>query len=544
MTKFLMILTASTVDISGEFSLSLSYAYPSVNLYLFNPGFENPALANGLVGFANNPAALAHLRPGKYGEAMGVLAVSAYSGIKDTAFLPVDSANWDSLGITFSGDTLRFPYSFSGGEKWGLDYLAYGTRIGKKKDWAIGFAFTRGDFMGFDAAGALWGSALDSLTFKDTITSADIPGLPSGTAIPVSFGLAMGGGANLDVSGNGGFTTLPFTGAIARQSGGWTYGAGIRITPVWGNAALRALGAGEIAGTALLTAEPYLGDTWRIEAEFTGELENDTLVKYYIDGNVSTLNPSLLMGIAWQGSWLGFGLAIERGSPTSMTGNWSQSAMYPWGGVDWDIDDDSLIIDTANHIISGKGRLIIHGLEEDTAQGGGPIESFIGSVSGLRGGVSIGVPLSGFVNCLGCLIPWLSARPVVEIVEPGVERFVPRLILGTSLGVILSDDMRYMKISWTGSISTNTAIQVSLSSIFYWQSYSLGWLPITSIPVLAGGIGVSFPVGYGRAYLSARANTSSLISAVAMGYIGAETGSVSQVYASFGAGLSYPIGER
>ncbi|MEO0158243.1 MAG: hypothetical protein ABIM59_05880, partial [candidate division WOR-3 bacterium] len=164
--------------------------------------------------------------------------------------------------------------------------------------------------------------------------------------------------------------------------------------------------------------------------------------------------------------------------------------------------------------------------------------------SGLRGGVSIGVPLSGFVNCLGCLIPWLSARPVVEIVEPGVERFVPRLILGTSLGVILSDDMRYMKISWTGSISTNTAIQVSLSSIFYWQSYSLGWLPITSIPVLAGGIGVSFPVGYGRAYLSARANTSSLISAVAMGYIGAETGSVSQVYASFGAGLSYPIGER
>ncbi len=542
MTSFLLMLIGTSVDIGGEFGFNLSYAYPSVNLYLFHPGFENPALARGLIGFNNNPAGLAYLRGGKWGEGMGVLAISAYSGISDTAFLPVDSAGLDSLGITFSGDTMRFPYSFSGGEKWGVDYLAYGTRIGKKGDWSVGIGFTRGDFLGMDIEGNLHGSALDSITFQDTITSADIPGLPEGTVIPVLFGLGMAGNASVNISGNGGFTTLPFVGAIARKSGGWSYGAGLRITPVWGNATLSAFGAGDIAGTAVLRAEPYLGDTWRIEAEFTGELENDTLVKYYLDGNVATLNPSLVLGVGWEGSWLGMGLAIERGSPASMTGDWVHSAMYPWGGIDWDIDYDSLIIDTANKVISGKGRLIIHGLEEDTMHGGGPIESFIGSVSGARGGISIGIPLSGFVNCLGCFIPWLSSRPVVEIIEPELERFVPRVIIGSSVGIIMSDDMRYMKISCASSVSTNTAVQVSLSGIFYWQSYFFGGVPITSIPVLAGGLGVSFPVGYGRAYLSARANSSSMLSAMVAGYVGAETGERSQVYASFGVGFSYPLG--
>ncbi|MGB9590117.1 MAG: hypothetical protein ACP5QG_08560 [candidate division WOR-3 bacterium] len=542
MTSFLIILIASSVDIGGDFSLGLSYAYPSVNLFLFNPGFENPALARGLVGFNNNPAGLAYLAGGEWGECMGVLAISAYSGINDTAFLPVDSAGLDSLGIIFSGDTLKFPYSFSGGEKWGLDYLAYGARIGKKGDWTVGLGFTRGDFLGLDIEGGLHGSALDSITFQDTITSADIPGLPQGTIIPVLFGLAMGGNASVNISGHGGFTTLPFVGAIARKSGGWSYGAGVKVTPVWGNATMSALAAGDISGTAILRAEPYLGDTWRIEAEFTGELENDTLVKYYLDGNVTTLNPSLVLGMGWQGSWLGVALAIERGSPTSMTGDWAHSAMYPWGGIDWDIDYDSLIIDTLNHIISGKGKLIIHGLEEDTAHAGGPIESFIGNVSGARVGTSIGIPLSGFLNCLGCLIPWLSARPVVEIIEPEAERFVPRVILGNSLGIILSDNGKYMKISCAGSISTNTNIQVNLSGIFYWQSYFFGGIPITSIPVLAGGLGVSFPVGYGRAYLSARANSSGILSAMVMGYAGAETSKKSQVYASFGMGFSYPLG--
>jgi hypothetical protein len=544
MTSLFLMLTASSVDIGGDFSVGLSYAYPSVNLFLFHPGFENPSLARGLVGFANNPAGLAYLKGGEYGETMGVLAISAYSGISDTVFLPAESPVFDSLGITFSGDTLKFPYSFSGGEKWGLDYLAYGARIGKKGDWVLGLAFTRGDFLGMDIEGRLWGSAMDSITFQDTITSADIGGLPPGTAIPVSFGLATAGNASIEVSGHGGFTTLPFTGAIARRSGGWSYGAGVRITPVWGNARLSALGAGDIAGTATLRAEPYMGDTWRIEAEFTAELENDTLVKYYLDGNVRTINPSLVLGMGWQGSWLGMGLAVERGSSTSLTGAWSHSAMYPWGGIDWEIDDDSLIVDTVNHIISGKGRLIIHGLEEDTFQRGGSITSFIGRVSGARGGLSVGIPLSGFVNCLGCFIPWVSARPVVEIVEPGVEKFVPRLILGTSLGIILSDDMKYMKMSWASSISTNTAVQVSVSGIFYWQNYFLGGVPITSIPVVAGGLGLSFPVGNGRAYLSARANSSSLISAKAVSYIGAEAGKPSQVYASFGMGLSYPLGPR
>ena len=544
MTHLILILTASSVDIGGDFSVGLSYAYPSVNLFLFHPGFENPALARGLVGFNNNPAGLAYLSGGKWGEAMGVLAISAYSGISDTAFLPVDSAGFDSLGITFSGDTLRFPYSFSGGEKWGLDYLAYAAKIGKKGDWVVGFGFTRGDFLGMDIEGGLWGSAMDSITFRDTITSADIGGLPPGTVIPVSFGLATAGNASIDVSGNGGFTTLPFTAAIARKSGGWSYGAGLRITPVWGNANLSVLGVGDIAGTAILTAEPYFGDTWKINAEFTAELENDTLIKYYLDGNVRTLTPSLVLGVGWQGSWLGVGFAIERGSPTSMTGAWSHSAMYPWGGINWEIDDDSLIIDTLNRVISGKGRLIIHGLEEDTLRGGGPIESFIGKVSGARGGISIGIPLSGFMDCLGCFVPWLSARPVVEIIEPGVEKFVPRVILGGSLGIILSDDGKYMKISCAGSVSTNTEVQVSLSGIFYWQSYFLGGVPITSIPVLAGGLGVSFPIGHGRAYLSARANSSSMLSAVAMGYMDAETGKKSQVYASFGMGFSYPLGQR
>ena len=167
------------VNVEAKVDANLLYSYPGSNLFFVHPGFANPSISRGLLGFSLNPASL--LDTDKF-EAMLSFSPQMSTEIATEFNIPFDTLIYIPTPFL---DTVRLP-----------------TDLGIRQIGGLDFAYT--------------------------FTHADINEIPIGDSIPVQIQFDVEGDLAFNGEGEGHFTTDNFVSTAARRLLGIDCGMGLR----------------------------------------------------------------------------------------------------------------------------------------------------------------------------------------------------------------------------------------------------------------------------------------------------------------------------
>lgn len=447
------------VNIQTEVEATLKYSYPGSNLFLIHPGFANPSVGRGLIGFSMNPANLNNI---ERLEVMFAVSPPMSSELSTQFDIPFDT-------LTPFIDTVSIPTDLDIRQSGGIDFIGIGFRL---KDWGFGVGFQRGDFLGLDFSAQANPSADYGLDFEYTFTHADIPEIPIGYSIPVQIHFTGSGDLSFNGSGDGSFMSNSFVAGTAREIFGIECGLGLQLTPVSLTGGLTGLFDGQVVGSGEISVEAI--DDWQINATFDAEIEADSIISCLGDIDISFALSTLTWGIKKEWRYVNLGLCGEFSWPTFISGDYRLLASIPSTMPAIRIDDDNLIVDTVNNIISGHATIVVYDFEKGDSVYQNPVSTLFLGTAGATAGLGFRL--------------W---------------RFETGLFGGASI----SSDNKYLKLRTGMHLSFNTFIPVRAGVIFHFQYYDIKGIPMSALPSISFGGGTDFTLGRFDIFANLTGNT-------------------------------------
>ncbi|HID32645.1 MAG TPA: hypothetical protein EYP24_04640 [bacterium (Candidatus Stahlbacteria)] len=435
------------LQVSIESNLKVEFAYPSVNLAALDPGFLNPASGHGLVGMVANPAAVNDL---KNGEFFISVSPSLSTNLRSNFLIPIES-----IGSLF--DTIDLPVDFSFQDHGHLDFIGFALRRGK---WSFGLGIMRGDYLKIDLNGNADLHIEHEIEFSETLTHELIESLPPGEQIPVLIRLSGMGDAGIDVSG---FGRIKSTGIILNSGvheAGLDLGFGLQVEPVFIDAELSGNLTGGLKAAAEAPVQSQSSD-WLVDAQFSGEVHDDSLITGSFKSHLSGFLIRFSSGVKKNFRFLDLGLSYQYLLPTKIKGSYNYYYLYPDTIPEILIDDDSLIVDTINHRISGTGKIIIRDFPKQRDEAEADLTNPIGKAHGLYAGATL-------------------------------KLFFLRLgLFGGGLAV---PDGSYLRLILGGNLGLKIFIPIEGTVVYSYQALRVGDLTITALPVIGANVGTNFKI--------------------------------------------------
>lgn len=252
------------LDIDVDVSANIYYSYSSSNLFFIHPGFANPSVSRGLLGFSLNPAALNNIESAEI-MASGTSAMRA-------ELLTEFAIPFDTLAPIV--DTVEFPTELSVQQVGGLDFFGFSMNI---RGWKLGIGFHDGDYIGLDFSGSSTPNADYAFDYEYTLTHADITEIPEGDSIPVNISLEAEGDLSFTAEGVGAFRTRSLVFAAAHTLFGLDAGFGFQMTPVSIVGNFSSLFNGSVHSGGSVSVEAV--QDWTIDASFEVEIDADSILE-------------------------------------------------------------------------------------------------------------------------------------------------------------------------------------------------------------------------------------------------------------------------
>lgn len=477
------------IDLAAD--VNMRYAYPTSDLFFAHPGFANPALSEGLIGFMLNPAALA--RVGGM-EAMICLAPNMKTVINTEFVIPLDS-------VETILDSITVPTDLGIEQTGGIDFAGLMLSF---KGWHLAVGGQRGDCMELDCHASVRPSAGYEMDYQDTLTHDLLPDLGLNDSIPVRFVLSATGDLMLNADGNGKYITNSMNASISRKLLGIDMGVGLQITPVTIDGGFASALSGALGSGVALDVEPY--NDWTIDASFDVEVDADSVLRCNGSAGLSFCMTSLTWGLKKDWRYLSIGLCGEASRPTLINGDWDLYTSLPTEIPRVRFDDDSLVIDTVNKVISGHATMVIYDFEtEDTTRYG------LGE------------------------IPFLGTAGATA----GLEARIWRFQLGFFGGLSSSEDGTYTRIRTGLNLGFRAFIPLRFGLIAHFQYFNVAGIPMSALPVIAFGGGTDFHIMRNLSlFINVSGNTTQGAAALVIpGIVGGEASTSALV--SLGLGLRY-----
>jgi len=485
-----LVFLIAQIEIEAEAVVNMDYLYPGCNLFFVAPGFANPAISRGLIGFTLNPASMAG---NNNSEIMLCTSPTMRTEVHTEFAIPFDSL----IEIV---DTVRIPTILGVEQMGGFDFLG---ALFKIKSWRLGIGMQKGDYLGLECSASVMPSASFNIYYADTLTHEDIEGIPVGDSIPVEIELSDTGSILVLGQGSGTYQNNSLCIALSNRLWGLDFGLGWQLTPVQLKGSFDANLSGFMSLSPSLKITPT--SDWTIDATFTGEIDADSLLMCQGSGDLQFLLSSLYWGLKKEWRYLSIGLCGDLSIPTLIKGDWQFMTSIPSDLPKFRFDDDSLIVDTLNKIISGKAKLIVYDFAtEDTSYQGGGEKPFLGT-AGLTGGLSLRI--------------W-------------------RFETGFFGGLNTSSDGSYLKMRLGTNLGFRTFIPLRAGLIFHVQYFNIAGIPMTALPVISFGTGTDFNIKRFNIFLNLYGNTTQ--GAASLFLPGIVEGSANQkAFVAMGLGIRY-----
>jgi hypothetical protein len=453
------VLLMSQVNIEADVAATLKYSYPGSNLFLIHPGFANPSISRGLIGFSINPASLINV---DRFEIMLTVSSQMSTELSTQFDIPFDT-------LTPFIDTVYIPTALDIRQLGGFDFVGLAFSL---KNWGFGVGFQRGDYLGLDFSAQTNPSANYGIDFEYTFTHADINEIPVGQSIPVQIHFNAAGDLAFDGEGEGRFTTNSLVIGAARKILGIDCGLGLQFTPVSLTGGFTGLFDGQVIGGGQINVEAI--DDWQINATFDAEIDADSILSCLGDIDISFALSTLTWGIKKEWRNVSLGLCGEFSWPTLIKGDYELLASIPSAIPSIRIDDDNLTVDTVNNIISGHATIVVYDFEKgDSAYQNAVNTLFLGT-----GGATAGLGLR----------LW-------------------RFETGLFGGACISSDNKYLKLRAGLNLGFQTFIPLRAGIIFHFQYYDIKGIPMSALPAISFGGGTDFSLGNFDIFANLTGNT-------------------------------------
>ena len=488
--SFLYCFLCLQINIEANATANVYYSYPTSNLFFIHPGFANPSISRGLLGFALNPAGLMSAQKG---ELMVTFAPAMQTQVLTEFAVPTES-------LIPMVDTVNIPTDIGVQQIGGVDFIGALFRLG---GWRFAVGYQKGDHIQLDLDARIQPPASYEIEYDDTLTHSDIDAIPVGDSVPVHVKLKGKGNIFLLGEANADFRTNSLVFALASKLFGADFGLGCQITPVALTGNFSALSSGNLAAAGEVSMVST-GD-WTVNATFGATLNVDSLINCYGQGDMSFYLSSFFWGIKKEWRYVSLGLCGDFSFPTFINGNWDAFISLPSEELPRiDYNDTALVIDTLNKEISGYGDLIIYDFEMDDSTYQGVARSPFLATAGLSGGMSF--------------------------------RFW-RFETGCFAGANSSSDRSYWRIRAGVNLGFRTFVPLYAGVIFHWQQFNIAGLTMTALPVISFGGGTNFNIKNLDVFFSLSGNTTQVASLVIPSAVGGVTTSRSLV--SVGLGLRF-----
>ncbi len=451
------------VNVEAEVDANLKYSYPGSNLFFVHPGFANPSISRGLLGFSLNPASL--LDTDKF-EAMLSFSPQMTTEIATEFNIPFDTLIHTATPFL---DTVRLPTDLGIQQIGGLDYIGLAFKL---KGWGFGLGFQKGDYLGLDFNAQSSPYAYYGLDFAYTFTHVDINEIPIGDSIPVQIQFDAEGDLAFNGEGEGHFTTDYFVIAAARRLLGIDCGIGLQIMPVSLKGGFTGLFDGQVGGGGQAYVEAI--DDWVIDATFDLEIDADSILSCLGNIDLSFALSTFYWGLKKEWHHVSLGFCGEFSLPTFVQGDYELLASIPMTTPAIRVDDDNLIVDTLNKTVTGHATVVVYDFQK-------------------RDSVYQDVINTLFLGTGGA--------------TAGMDFRIWRLETGLFGGASMSSDSRYMKLRAGLNLGFRTFIPLRAGVIFHFQYFDIKGIPMSALPSISFGGGTDFRIGNFDIFANLTGNT-------------------------------------
>lgn len=355
LTFFLITTTASsdTNTMTGQLNTKFWLRVPSLSS--ISLGYGNPVLASGLIGGLCNPAGLFDIKDREFMIAGGIGTTATLNWAP--AF-PIKKSDQDT-------SFFKVPLDISFNTPAGINFIGIGIKT--KIFGAIGIGFTDG--LGF-------GTSINSTsrltytfddTIPDTLTNTEIPQLPAGQGIPVSWAYKSPVTTTVNIDADASYSERNFFLCIANGIGPIRVGAGIAYKPIIGHADMTS----NVNANAPCSLQciPDIATTWKTNVIGHTTINQDLgslTTKIYFKGSEF----SFPLGLQFKLGFLNLGTSVVFTPATTLRMDTRSIELVH---VNHSPHVDSLYynssdiqIDSANDSISGKVNLVFSEMPDTT----------------------------------------------------------------------------------------------------------------------------------------------------------------------------------
>ncbi|MCK4249955.1 hypothetical protein KAX97_00795 [candidate division WOR-3 bacterium] len=478
------------INIEVNALANIYYSYSGSNLFFINPGFANPSMSRGLLGFPLNPAGLS--------GSDNFEVMVCYGPSMKTKILTEFAVPFDTIAPII--DTVKIPTDLGIQQSGGVDFFGVLFKI---KGWRLGIGVQEGDYIGLDFSAVTKPTADYEINYDYTFTHADIQGIPIGYSIPVHIEFEGKGDLILTADGQARFKTNTLAFAAARRFLSMDIGLGWKITPVLLRGSFYSLFNGALRTIGNVLVEPT-GD-WTINASFEAEIDADSVIDLQGDAEVDFYLSSLYWGLKKEWRYVSIGLCGEFSFPTFINGDWEFITSIPTEFPKIRIDDDNLVVDTLNKVISGHAKIVVYDFERDDKVAQDVIEDLFLGTGGITAGINF---------------------------------HLRRFETGLFAGINSSSDGSYLKMRAGLNVGYRTFIPLHAGVIFHFQYFDIDGIPVSALPVISFGAGTDFNIKKFNIFLNLSGNTTQgAASFIIPGIVGGEK--KISVLMSLGIGLRF-----
>ncbi|MDZ7290401.1 MAG: hypothetical protein ONB44_14570 [candidate division KSB1 bacterium] len=348
---------------------------PEASLFALNPGYLNPATAQGAIGLITNPAALASVRKTELGFAIG--------------FSHSDRGSFDLqlLDSTKEYEAVNLQSEIEMKERGGLAAFAIGRQVGK---FVLGFGFMQPRRAGVRLSASGKTSMQFHFEVNEPITREMVPDLPV-ASIPMQWQVEAQ--TDLELFSRPAeiyLSTLPMFFGAAYRWRALSFGVGAKYLHISSSNEVASVttslrGTANIVGTPYgvdpITKQPWTG-TMRASVQF----EDKPFEADYQLG-VKGSRWAIMAGSSLDLKLFKLGLTVERGYRDKLEGSYRIRVVHTAGPpVNPDLHDVALDV-TKLPRVEGNANLTLRDFEKDSLFFEEAGEVAIGGYTGVAGGL-------------------------------------------------------------------------------------------------------------------------------------------------------------
>ncbi|GEM_PF-2084723 len=328
----------------SQTNFTFYYSNPLNALYFLHPGFLDVSKGDGIIGASYNPAAL-HF--GSKYEFASFYSTTGRSKIDFDLPFGIDSIAGTEI------PEIKIPFELNLEDRGGFDFIGAKAKL---YVFDAGISYSRDDEYGADLLVSEIINQNISFEVKDTLSHDDIPDIPAGTYIPVTF--KLNGNIDFPVDGTGGLNakTYPVFFGLAKGLGPVALGFGFNIKRYSGDVNLRYSINGRTDNLSLefdTTAQDNQGRDWSINLNANGNFDNE-IFSDVIRGNFSGTQIGFITGFLAKTPLLKAGVSLEYSFPFKLSGGITGTYRFIEGVSDYVLDTTQISVDTSLRTIDGN----------------------------------------------------------------------------------------------------------------------------------------------------------------------------------------------